>query len=83
MQMGLPVVAARLPILEQLFDDRSIRFFTPGNIEDFTAKVLELWASPELRRALTACADQGFVCRHSWQHEQTKYFALVNDLLGC
>ena len=60
MQMGLPVVAARLPILEQMFDDDSIRFFTPGNVEEFADAVLELRASPERRRSLVDCICRDF-----------------------
>lgn len=82
MQMGLPVVAPKLLILEQLFDERSVRFFTPSSVDEFADAVLELWASPEMRQSLTEFADQNFIRNHTWQHEQAKYFQLLNQLLG-
>lgn len=82
MQMGLPVVASRLLILEQHLDDDMIRFCEPGNVQEFTAAIKELWANPSLRQSLVDNADRGFVQNHCWLNERAKYFHLLDELLN-
>jgi len=79
--MGIPIVAPRLKILEDLFTDSSIMFFESGNIEEFSNCILKLYKSPELRSQLVKNADRDFVSKHSWEHEKSKYYDLLNGLL--
>ncbi len=79
--MGLPIVAARLPVLEVRFPDTAVQFFSPGSIEQFTDCVLELFEQPERRAQLVANADSAFVARHRWSDERRLYFKVLNRLL--
>lgn len=79
--MGLPIVASRLTVLEDMFDDSAILFFEPGNTEQFAQCVLRLYENPSLREELARRADEIFVQRHSWDHERQAYFDLLNQLL--
>jgi glycosyltransferase involved in cell wall biosynthesis len=79
--MGLPVVAARLEILRQIFGDEALAFFEPGDPEGLAHRVRELYAHPERRVALVWAADEAYVMRPGWEEEQQAYFALLNRLL--
>lgn len=79
--MGLPVVASRLQVLEDLFDVGSILFFDPGDVEGFASCILELARSPARRHELVREADRSFVHRRCWHDERSVYFDLLNRLL--
>lgn len=79
--MGLPIVASRLKVLSQLFGDKAIAFFEPGNPEQLAECVEVLYADPARRRELVENADAAYVCTHSWQAEQQTYFDLLQRLL--
>lgn len=81
-QMGLPIVASRLPALEQFFDEDSVRFFKAGDVNEFTAAIGELWSSPELRASLVKQADEKFVRQRTWQRECDTYFGLLDRLIA-
>ena len=76
--MGLPVVASRVRILEQLFSDEAISFFEPENEAQFAENVLELYRDAKLRRQLVENADLIYVKRQRWSNEWDAYV----DLLG-
>ncbi len=79
--MGLPIVASRLPVLENMFDDSAILFFEPGNSDQFAGCVLRLYETPHLREELVQRADEVYVKSHNWRHECQAYFGLLNRLL--
>ncbi|MBN1283776.1 MAG: glycosyltransferase family 4 protein [Anaerolineae bacterium] len=78
--MGVPVVASRLTVLRDLFSDTAIRFFTPGDVDDFVRCVCALYDDPALRRALVEEADRVFVSTHGWPHERAVYFDVMERL---
>lgn len=79
--MGIPVIASRLKVLEDLFTDSSVMFFEPGNVEQFARCVLELFENPATRATLVRSMDENFVSLHSWSNEQQTYFKLLDHLL--
>ncbi|MEJ5200763.1 MAG: glycosyltransferase family 4 protein [Anaerolineales bacterium] len=79
--MGLPIVASRLQILEELFPDESVLFFEPGNVEQFAACVLKLYREPALRSELVARADRVLSESQSWERERERYLALIHQLI--
>ncbi len=79
--MGIPIIASRLKILEDLFTDSAIAFFEPGNVEQFTRWVLQLFESPARREELVRNADSVFVHTHPWRAELRAYYSLLNRLL--
>ncbi len=82
MQMGLPVIASRLRVLEQQFDRNTVRYCQPGNIDEFATAVKALWSDAELRQSLADNADRGFVRKRAWPYEQAVYFGLLDQLLN-
>jgi glycosyltransferase involved in cell wall biosynthesis len=79
--MGIPVIASRLKVLEDLFGDSALMFFEPGSVEQFARCVLELFDSPARRDELVRNTDNIFVRTHSWSDERRAYFDLLNRLL--
>ena len=79
--LGIPIVASRLEVMEDLLPDSAVLFFEPGDVSDFARCVLELYRNPERRAALVQNADQMLTSRYSWNNEQRAYFGLLNRLL--
>lgn len=79
--MGLPIVASRLKVLEQLFSDSGLLFFESGNVEQLADCIRELYDNPAHRRELVKNADEIFVHNYSWRKECNRYFNLLNRLL--
>lgn len=79
--MGLPTITSRLPVLEAVFPDDTVRYVPPGQPEAFAAAVLDLYTHPEKIAALVHNADEKFVQVQSWEKERQKYFEVVQNLL--
>lgn len=79
-QMGLPVVAARLPIVEQIFGKNGVTYVDSNSADDFVEKVVRLWREPQHYEEMTNRADRAFVTANSWATERDKYFSVLNGL---
>lgn len=79
--VGLPILATRLSVLEELYGDDCIAFVPPGDPEALAAKVLELYRKPELMRRLSdnALRRSGEL---TWDSQYAVYKALVESLAG-
>jgi glycosyltransferase involved in cell wall biosynthesis len=80
--MGLPIIATRLRVLEDLFPESAICYFESGSVEQFANCVLELFNSSDRRATLVRNADQTLARTHSWSTERQVYLGLLNRLLG-
>jgi glycosyltransferase involved in cell wall biosynthesis len=80
--MGIPVVASRLAVLEDLFSDAAMLFFEPGNVEAFACQVRALYDSPARRAELVRHSDEEYVSRYTWAAERRTYFGVLNSLLA-
>lgn len=80
--MGLPIVASRLDVLENLFDDTSILVFEPGRADQFARCVLDLYDNPALRAELVRRASRICSERYRWNDERRAYYAVINQLLA-
>ena len=78
--MGIPIVASRLKVLEELFSASAILLFEPDNYEQFAGCILELYNNPLRRQELVRNADKIFVSRQDWKKEQEIYFSLLKSL---
>lgn len=78
--MGVPIIASRLKVLEDIFPESAILYFEPGNTEQFAECVLHLYKNPHCREQLVEAADRLFVQRHSWSHERNTYLGLLKQL---
>jgi glycosyltransferase involved in cell wall biosynthesis len=79
--MGLPVIASRLRVLEEVFSDAAVLFFEPGDVVQFATRVRELFESSVKRDELVRNADCILARGHSWYDDRDLYLRLVNNLL--
>jgi glycosyltransferase involved in cell wall biosynthesis len=78
---GLPVIASRLHAVSQLYDDRVIEYFEPGNAADLAAAIRRLHADPA-RRAELARNGKLAQDRNGWAIQRITYLSVFNSLLG-
>jgi glycosyltransferase involved in cell wall biosynthesis len=77
--LGVPVIAARTPVIESYFDDRMVQFFAPEDHEDLARGIVSLYADRQRLRELARNADI-FNQRYSWAAVSAQYLALVDRL---
>jgi glycosyltransferase involved in cell wall biosynthesis len=80
--MGIPIVASRLRVLSKFFGDSAVMFFEPGNVDQFSECVLELFYDPDRRQELIQNAKERLVCMGNWDEERDAYFSLLNRLVA-
>jgi glycosyltransferase involved in cell wall biosynthesis len=80
--MGLPIVASRLKVLEDLFGDGAVLFCEPGNVQQFAACIIELYRNPARGEELARQARLMVSDAHTWPQEQRRYYALLGQLTG-
>jgi glycosyltransferase involved in cell wall biosynthesis len=79
--MGLPIIASRLPAVTNLFPDSAVLFFEAGDVDQFAACVLELYANPTRRKDLAENAAALLAAAYTWNSESRAYFHCLNQLL--
>ena len=79
--LGIPVISARLDTIGHYFDDKAVRFFTPGDAEDLSAAIEELYRSPARRKSLATHAAR-IAEALSWSNQKQEYYRVVDSLLG-
>jgi glycosyltransferase involved in cell wall biosynthesis len=77
--LGVPVVAARTPVIESYFDETMVQFFAPEDHEDLARCILALHDDRIRLRSLAQNADR-FSQRYNWQTVSAEYVALVDRL---
>jgi glycosyltransferase involved in cell wall biosynthesis len=77
--LGVPVIAARTPVIEAYFDESMVEFFTPGDHQDLARRILALHADRQRLTTLAQNADK-FNQRYNWQTVSAEYVALVERL---
>lgn len=80
--MGIPIIASRLEVLQDLFTEDSVMFIEPGNEAQFAERVITLFEHPEKRAELVRNADAVFVNAHAWSDEAGRYLQLLDRLLS-
>ncbi len=78
--MGKPVVATRLPLVEETFPPGSVRTYEAGDAGSLGAALVALADDPAGRAAAVA-ASLAIVGGRSWEHEAVGYVRLVEELL--
>lgn len=76
---GLPVIASRLDAVSQLYDDRFIEYFEPGNASDLAAAIRRLYADPA-RRAELARNGKLAQLRNGWTTQRMSYLSVFDSL---
>jgi glycosyltransferase involved in cell wall biosynthesis len=78
--MGKPVVATRLPMVEEAFPAGSVGTYASGDPGSMAAAITAFADDPIAREAAVAQTAQ-IVEARSWEHEATGYLALVQQLI--
>jgi len=79
--VGLPIVATRLAVLEDIFGEEAIAFVPPGDPQALADKIIELYRQPELRKRLAENALKKAAVL-DWPAQYKAYCALVESLVG-
>jgi len=77
----VPVIAARLNTIQHYFDERAVRYFTPGDPVDLSAAIEELYQNPKQRLELAERAA-GIANRLNWLDERNEYYRAIDSLIG-
>ncbi len=78
--LGIPAIAPKLKTVEYYFDNDSVRFFKPNDIEDLAGAIEELYRSPELRRSYAENARNA-VDRISWRNQRGEFYRAIDSVL--
>jgi glycosyltransferase involved in cell wall biosynthesis len=79
MACGVPVIVSRTKIDAHYFDNGTVKFFRPGDVEDLAQQMLWAFAHPaELQQQ--AATARHFVAGYSWQSHAGEYEAIVDAL---
>jgi glycosyltransferase involved in cell wall biosynthesis len=79
--LGIPVVASRLPVVADTFDDGEVAFFAPGDAAELAARIRELYHDPARRRALAAAATLRYEPMR-WREEGKVYAGVIARAAG-
>jgi glycosyltransferase involved in cell wall biosynthesis len=81
--MGIPVVASRLRILQELFGEDALAYFEPENDRDMANRIKELHDDPALAVQLVRNADASVrTAGDSWEVQSRIYTDLLGSLLA-
>ncbi len=78
--VGLPIVATRLAVLEDIFGDDAIAFVPAGDPLALAEKIIELYENPERRKTLAENALKK-VAALDWPSQYQTYRNLLHSLL--
>jgi len=81
MAMGVPVVASETRVDRYYFNERLVRFFRSGDVDELAERIIELARDREARRELASNASL-FIGSNSWDVKKQEYYNLVDELTG-
>ena len=79
--MGVPVVAVRTSIMQELFDSDQVMLFPDGDLKAFVDCLVRLHEDRDYAVAMTERADR-FTTEHSWDREFDRYLTLLESTVG-
>lgn len=77
---GKPVIAPRTPGVQDYFDEHSLLFFEPGNVEELAQKIKFVAFHPREALIVTERGQQVYKA-HAWKQERETLERLVEKLL--
>jgi glycosyltransferase involved in cell wall biosynthesis len=75
---GLPIIASRLTSLALIFDNKSIYFCEPENVQDLAEKIIGLCLNPK-KRAIQSKKAAEIVHSISWEIMANRYLNLIDN----
>ncbi len=79
--VGLPIVASRLSVLEELYGEEAIAFVDPGSVDSFADKIMELYRNPDALNSLSkhAVAKSQVL---TWDSQYSIYLGILRKIFG-
>jgi glycosyltransferase involved in cell wall biosynthesis len=77
--LGIPVVAARTPGIAAYFDERTVRLFSPGDVDELASCILTLYTDRPQLEELSQNIRR-FNDRYSWKQVSAQYKSLIRQL---
>jgi glycosyltransferase involved in cell wall biosynthesis len=77
MSLGIPIIISETKIDRFYFNDRIVKFFEPGNVDDLAKAMLMLYNDQLFRDQLSERAAE-FVKQYSWAMNKSTYYELVD-----
>jgi glycosyltransferase involved in cell wall biosynthesis len=79
--LKVPVIAARVPAIEETFDDQCICYYEPGNQEDLSRAVIELHQNAEKRQSMAERSYKNYQVLR-WNIAKQVYLREIERLVG-
>jgi len=81
LSMGKPVIAPSTKGILDYFNDGSLFFFEPGNMESLAEKIIESYNKPEYTKSVLSRGISVFD-KYRWEIERKHYVDIVKKLIG-
>jgi len=78
--MGLPVIASRLTVIDQLFKNGRLFSFAPGDVDEFVSVIRQCMEDRDQLSEAVAINDVNLLPEWQWDLEKIKYFSLLEKL---
>jgi len=76
---GAPIIAARIPIVEEIAKEMKLNLFEKGDHESLTSLLLNIWSDSTIRQIQSHHNEQ-VVRDYSWKNAAEKYIALFERI---
>jgi glycosyltransferase involved in cell wall biosynthesis len=77
--LGLPAVAARTTAIQAYFSDANTEFFEPGDVDDLSRCIIDLYHNPD-RMAALARGSENFNQRYNWTKISKEYLSIIDHV---
>ena len=78
--MGKPVIVPRTPGIQDYFDEESIHYFDPGNVDDLVERIRFIYENPELAKDVLERGMRIYNA-HRWSIERDNFVNNVRKLV--
>jgi glycogen(starch) synthase len=77
--LGIAMVLARWPALQDHFPEDCVAYVTPGDTDELARVVVGLYRDPQRAHAMAARASQHYQASHRWALQREAYLRLFED----
>jgi glycosyltransferase involved in cell wall biosynthesis len=78
---GKPVIAPRMPGIQDYFSPEALLFFEAGDADDLARAIEHVYHHPELARSAVQQGQQVYLA-HTWRRERETLMNTVSDVLA-
>lgn len=76
--LGIPVICSRTETIISYFNDEMVSYFEPGNYQQLSNCIKELYSSINKRKTLAKNAYK-FTNTYNWKNEKIKYLSIIDS----